>query len=98
MGIMEDITDEFFLFEGCRIDAVGNKFWFKNHVWHRDDGPAVELISGYKEWRINGKIHREDGPAQIFSDGLQFWYFNAKKIDCDSQEEFERLIKLKIFW
>ena len=42
--------------------------------------------------------HREDGPAIEFSDGDSLWYFNNKLIKCSSQEEFERLMKLKFLW
>ena len=42
--------------------------------------------------------HREDGPAVIYSDGRKMWILHEKILDCSSQEEFERLMKLKAFW
>lgn len=66
--------------------------------YHRDDGPAVEFISGTKFWFQNGEYHREDGPAIEHSDGYKEWHYEGKYVDCNSQEQFERLIKLKAFW
>ena len=31
-----------------------------NGLFHREDGPAIEFPSGYKEWFINGKEYSED--------------------------------------
>ena len=28
----------------------------------------------------------------------KYWYINGKKIDCKTQDEFLRLIKMKAFW
>ena len=43
-------------------------------------------------------LHREDGPAVENNDGTKHWYLNGRWINCSSQEEFKRLIKLKVFW
>ena len=51
-----------------------------------------------KFYNTNGKYHREDGPAIEFPDDTKMWYYKGKYIDCSSQEEFIRLIKLKSFW
>jgi len=81
------------------IDKHGNKFWYDDDgLMHREDGPAIEFTSGSKVWRIHGKLHREDGPAIEYIHGNRYWYYNDKAIDCGSQEEFERLIKIKAFW
>lgn len=45
---------------------------------HREDGPAVELSSGYKEWYKDGKNHREDGPAIVCANGDKHWYKDGK--------------------
>jgi hypothetical protein len=42
--------------------------------------------------------HRLDGPAIVWNDGGKDWYYLGKKIDCSSQEEFERFLKLKAYW
>ena len=37
------------------IDKNGNKFWRNREgKYHRDHGPAIELVNGYKEYWING--------------------------------------------
>lgn len=58
-----------------------------------------------KNWFLNGKHHRLKGPASedILSDldygeePLHRWYYNGEEIPCKTQEEFERILKLKAF-
>lgn len=57
-----------------RIDDKGNKYWFLNGLYHREDGPAVEFASGCKFWYRNDNLHREDGPALEFANGSKSWY------------------------
>lgn len=45
----------------------------------------------------NGEWHRADGPARNFSMRLQ-WYWHGEHIECQSQHEFERIVKMKAFW
>lgn len=71
--------------------------WWLNNSLHRENGPAIEYPSGYREWWINGKRHRENGPAIELSGGRKEWWLNGKKIDCSSQEEFERIKNLVAF-
>ena len=54
----------------------GDKFWFLNDKYHREDGPAVEWVDGYKAWYRNGKLHREDGPAVEYPNGDKEWFFD----------------------
>lgn len=72
--------------------------YYKGKLLHREDGPAIIWKSGIKEWYINDLPHREDGPAVEYPDGDKLWYYHGEYIECTSQEEFERLVKLKIFW
>ena len=39
----------------CKIDANGNKFWYLNDKYHREDGPAIEYADGRTYYWINGK-------------------------------------------
>ena len=58
----------------------------------------VTFANGDKIWiKENWKFHREDGPAVEYSNGLKYWYYHDQYIDCQSQEEFERIIALLIF-
>ena len=43
------------------------------------------------------KLHRLDGPAVKWFDGTENWYIHGNNINCSSQKEFERLIKLLVF-
>ena len=75
--------------------------YYLNDKLHRLDGPAIESCYGYKEWYQNGLPHRTDGPAYEYCNGNKInkqWYYEGKFITDKSQEEFERLIKLKLFW
>lgn len=48
---------------GLIVDKYGNKFYYKNDLFHREDGPALDYVNGTKKWFQNGKKHRLDGPA-----------------------------------
>jgi len=80
------------------IDQFKNKCWYLNGQFHREDGPAVESAGGTKAWYFHGQYHRLDGPAVEYSDGTKEWYYHGEYINCSSQEEFERLINLKVLW
>jgi len=40
------------LLNGCVVDSVGNKYWFKEDKLHREDGPAVEQRTGPIVWYL----------------------------------------------
>ncbi len=82
----------------CRVDNLGTKRWYLNDRLHREDGPAIERDNGDKSWWLNGKRHRENGPAIEWAGGYKEWFILGKRIDCASNEEFLKLIKLKTFW
>jgi hypothetical protein len=45
------------------------------------------------------EMHNEDGPVITYFDGSnKEWYWHNKKIDCNTQEEFEKMLKMKAFW
>jgi hypothetical protein len=83
--------------DGTLRESDGVKCWQLNGFLHRTDGPAIEQAN-YKAWYLNGKYHCEDGPAIEWANGNKFWYLNGKQIPCKTQEEFERLMRLKAFW
>jgi len=85
----------------------GDKYWYLNdklmifhsyYLLHREDGPAIEYANGDKIWCLNSKCHRIDGPTIERANGDKEWYYQGKKINCSSNEEFFRLLKLKVFW
>ena len=84
------------------IDKYGNKYWSNEKgQLHREDGPAFERGDRYKSWWINDYLHRKDGPAiEYFNNEGKYtcyWYFHGKLINCNSQEEFERITDLIVF-
>jgi hypothetical protein len=85
------------------IFVEGNdKIWYRDDLWHREDGPAIEWGNGSLGWFQNGEYHREDGPAFIGSSSygtkIESWWYRGERIHCRTQEEFERLIRLRSFW
>jgi len=69
----------------------GSNYWRNiEGVNHREFGPAVVDLNGYKAWYINGVRHREDGPAIIWADGHRQWYINGVEY---IEEEFNEQIR-----
>ena len=65
------------------VSGVGNQSWFYDEfLQHRLDGPAY--IG--KTWNGTEFVPHQE------------WWYMGKKIDCSTQEEFERIIKMKVFW
>ena len=65
-------------FTGVTEFLDGTKYWIKEGLFHREDGPAIEHANGIKEWFKEGKLHREDEPAVEFPDGSKHWYKDDK--------------------
>jgi urate oxidase len=42
-----------------KVYTNGNKFWYLNGKWHREDGPAIEC-SDYKSWYLKGEHLTEE--------------------------------------
>ncbi len=81
---------------GLYIDKYKTKRWYKDDILHREDGPAFEN-SAAKIWIQHGASHRLDGPASEWYNGNKYWYLNGIQIDCKTNEEFLRLVKLMSF-
>ena len=76
-----------------------SKFWIDDqNLYHRLNAPAFEYHSGQKYWYQHGKLHRLDGPAKNYSNLDKSWYYQGQIINCSSQEEFERWLKLRLLW
>ena len=80
------------------IYSDGKNFWYQHGKLHRDDGPAIEDAKGNKWWYQYSLVHRENGPAIVSFDGVETWWIKNKILKVNSQEEFERYMKLKAFW
>ena len=63
---------------GLIVDGCGTKFYYKDNMLHREDGPAVIHENGTLSYHINGKRHREDGPALIYWTGSVEYYIEDK--------------------
>jgi hypothetical protein len=60
-------------FTGIALLANGDKEWYVNGEYHREDGPAREWADGSKGWWKNGNPHREDGPSYEGACGEKQW-------------------------
>jgi|SRR5579859_2998528 len=76
----------------------GDKAWYLHGQCHRIDGPAIEYYNGTKSWYYHGQHHRLDGPAIEYASGKKIWYYHGKMINCSSQKEFKKILKLKFLW
>ena len=56
---------------------------------------AMYQVARAKKYYLNGKLHRIDGPAIEYPCGLKEYYLYGTS---KTQQEFEKLIKLKAFW
>lgn len=55
----------------------GETIWYLDNQYHREGGPAIEHVNGYKAYFRRGKLHREDGPAVEYVCGSKLWYLNG---------------------
>ena len=82
--------------------------YFLNGEYHRTNGPAN--ISWYpngqkrfEEYYLNDELHRADGPAilRFTPNGVIFWreyWINGEQeVNCNSDEEFKKIVKLLAF-
>ena len=76
----------------------GDKHWFLNGEMHRETGPACEYADGNKIWYLNGERHRVDGPAVEHADGSKEWWVDDERVDCNDNDTFLRMMKLKWAW
>lgn len=74
------------------IDENGTIRWFKKgtEIFHKEDGPAIELTNGSRFWYQNGKRHRLDGPAREYNSGHKYWYIEGIRY---SEEEFNKTVE-----
>ena len=66
---------------GIIVDRYGTKIYYKDDVFHREDGPAVIHLDGAMSYWIDGKRHRKDGPAVIYPTGTLEYWIDGKRLD-----------------
>ncbi len=47
-------------------NLFGDKIWFKNGLWHRENGPAQEWYDGQKRYYLDGYPYPEREYWKIF--------------------------------
>lgn len=73
----------------------------KKYIQENGEELVCSRVLGHISWTLAFKddlLHRRSGPAVEHPDGTKSWYYYGEKINCSSQEEFEHLLKLKVFW
>lgn len=60
----------------------------------------VSHTDDWEAWTLGGKLHRVKGPAVVGTvvPLKQAWWFQGERVVCSTQEEFEKRIKLMMFW
>ena len=62
------------------IEIDGDRFYLNEEgQLDREDGPAIEYLSGDRYWFSGGKIHKDDGPAFISSTGVREYWIRGKR-------------------
>ena len=78
-AILAEFPTRVALINSVKIGKIdGNKYWYKEGILHREDGPAIDLVDGSKEWYKEGLRHRKDGPAVEYVSGTRKWYKEGK--------------------
>jgi hypothetical protein len=71
----------------------GDRIWYLNGKYHREDGPACEYYNGDRYWFLNGNLHREDGPAIEGAYGFRRWYLHD--VEYTEEEFLKKTSKVK---
>jgi hypothetical protein len=82
--------------DGPALIEREREIWFTHGTIHRLDGPAIIWANGDFEWIKDGQLHRLDGPAVNYWNEKE-WWIEGKRIHCTYNEEFLRIVKLKMF-
>jgi hypothetical protein len=67
------------MLNGKVIKENGSVVWYKDDKLHREDGPTVERLDGYKAWYLDNILHRLDDPAVECANGDGEWWLNGKR-------------------
>ena len=70
----------------------------KKMRWPYSKYAIADYLGFYISYYLGSKLHRLDGPAVEYEDGRCMWYYQDDYIKCNTQEEFERIIKLRLLW
>ena len=87
-------------YTGIAENLDGDKHWYLNGKYHRENGPECVCVDGNKYWFLNGKLHREDGPATEYVSGDKYWYLDGKlhRIDGPACEYVVNEYKIIEYW
>jgi hypothetical protein len=53
--------------QGICSSKFGTDRWYKNGVWHREDGPAIIWKNGDKAYYLNGKNIKEEDYLKVLN-------------------------------
>jgi hypothetical protein len=64
----------------CVEYPSGDKHWFLNDKFHREDGPAIEHSNGDKEWYLNDKFYSpQQYVEKVLEYGVLCWWDKEKE-------------------
>lgn len=76
------------------VSTFGQEIWYdaKENI-HRLDGPAITFVWTDFDQDPNSETYQE----RIVKTSNE-WFWHGKKMNVTSQEQFARLLDLKLFW
>jgi len=81
------------------IENRFGRFWYVDGLLHREDGPAIEHKMNLPDAVEDCKVwYRGPRSSTNYEEVRRIWYYRGKKVDCKSQEEFEKFLRFKAFW
>lgn len=76
------MTTDFDVYTALKYRVEVNKYGTRRYYnsagqLHREEGPAIEYVSGSRYWYQNSLRHRTDGPAVDWGDGYHEWWLQG---------------------
>lgn len=62
---------------------------------HKVEYTKLPFIAYYNS---DGYYHRISVPAIEYHNGNKEWFIDGIRVDCNSQEDFKKMLKIKAFW
>lgn len=88
-----DSNNQYHREDGPAIEyGDGDQYWY-----HHGQLRRIKRADGMEQYWLDNQLHREDGPALIY-EGQEEWWYQGHQLPCSTQQEFEELMQLKLFW
>jgi hypothetical protein len=78
--LFENDAGELHRVDGPAFISRKLRAWYREGLWHREDGPALIFSDGSCVYYQHGLRHRTDGPAVDMASGHKEWWINGEFI------------------